>query len=112
MAKNISAIVSGAGWLASFADALFKALRERQISDEDVHRLAADTKEGRVLIGKIADLFAEARHTLSDMISAGKFHSVNSNITEEHFPSEKIRGKVKIFHFDRFISSEDATKEM
>lgn len=112
MARNISAIVSGAGWLASFADALFKALRERDISDEEVHRLAADTKEGKALIGKIADLFAGARRTLADMIFAGKFDSVNSNITEEHFPSERIRGKVKIFHFDRFISSENAVKEM
>src|SRR3990167_9220527 len=50
--------------------------------------------------------------TLKQLIKDGKFNYVNSDITEEHFPSEKIRGKVKIFPFDRSISSKDAVKEM
>ena len=50
--------------------------------------------------------------TLKQLIKDGKFNYVNSDITEEHYPSEKIRGKVKIFHFDRFISSEDVIKKM
>ena len=50
--------------------------------------------------------------TLNNLIKACKFNYVNSDITEKHFPLKKIRGKVKIFNFDYFISSEDAIKEM
>ena len=49
---------------------------------------------------------------LEQLIKKCKFNYVNTDITEEHFPLEKIRGKVKIFHFDRFISSEDVIKKM
>ena len=49
---------------------------------------------------------------IENLIKKGNFTWVNSEITEEHYPSEKIRGKVKIFHFDYSISSEDAVKEI
>lgn len=112
MAKNISGIISGAGWLASFADALIKAAWERGIPDEEIHRLAADTKEGKALIAKIIDLFAQARRNLADMIAAWKFNDVDRNINETNFPPQPIRGKIKIYHFNRYISSEDVIAEM
>lgn len=42
-----------------------------------------------------------------------KFNYINSNITEENFPKIKreIKG-YKIFHFNKYISSEDVMKEM
>lgn len=56
--RNVSAIVSGAGWIASFTNELIKALRERGISDNDIHSLV--TEEGNLLVGKIADVLVEA----------------------------------------------------
>lgn len=55
--KNVSAIVSGAGWIASFASELIKTLRERGVSDNDIHSLV--TEEGKLPVGKIADVLAE-----------------------------------------------------
>lgn len=50
---------------------------------------------------------------LTTLIKQGKFSYVNSNITLENFPVEEIRSDdYKLFHFDRYISSEDAVKEM
>lgn len=129
MAKNISSIISGAGWLAGFADNLIKSLRERGVPDEDIHRLAADTKEGKALISKIVDIFAEVSQkskdvflvlvdycrSLEDMIAAGKYNDVNSDINAKHFPVAK-HGKenvaVELVHFDRSIGSGDALLEL
>lgn len=42
-----------------------------------------------------------------------KFDWVNSDITEENFPIEKVRkGDYRLYHFDKPISSEDVLKEM
>ncbi len=55
--KNVTAIVSGAGWIGSFADGLIKELRKRKVSDEAIHSLA--TGNGELPISKIADVLAE-----------------------------------------------------
>ncbi len=60
--KNVSDIVSGAGWIASFASELIKALRERGVSDEDIHSFV--TEEGKSLVDRIADVLAENRHLI------------------------------------------------
>ena len=50
--------------------------------------------------------------TLSSLIKKWKFDYVDSDI-EKHFTLEEVRSKeYKLFHFDRYISSEDAIKEM
>jgi hypothetical protein len=49
---------------------------------------------------------------LKTLIAAGKFGYVNDNITPENFPPQPIRGEVIIKHFDRYITGEDAIKEM
>lgn len=42
-----------------------------------------------------------------------KFDYVNSNITDELFPLiERKVGEYKLYHFNKYISSEDAIKEM
>ena len=129
MAKSISSIISGAGWLASFADNLIKTARERGVPDEDIHRLAAETREGKALISRIVDIFAEASQkskdvfrvlvdycrSLEDMIAAGKYDSVNSDINTEHFPIAKHGREdiaIELVHIDRNISSDDALREM
>ena len=54
MAKNVSAIVSGAGLIAGIWTEIVKAVRERGGTDDDIHRLA--TPDGASLIGKVAQL--------------------------------------------------------
>lgn len=50
---------------------------------------------------------------LKDLIAQGKFTFVNSSITPENFPEEPIRSDdYKLFHFDKYITSEDAVKEI
>jgi hypothetical protein len=54
-------------------------------------------------------------HSLADMIKAGNYDWVNSDINSKHFP---VKGKGKheleavLFHFDRYIESEEAIAEM
>lgn len=51
--------------------------------------------------------------TLKQLIDKQKFDWVNSDITEDVFPLNTLRSnEYKLFHFDRFISSEDVVKEM
>lgn len=51
--------------------------------------------------------------SLQSLIKKGNFNYVNSNITEELFPAPReIRTNFKLYHFDRYILSEDAIKEM
>jgi len=64
--KNVSAIVSGAGWIGSFASELIKALRKRGVSDEDIHSLV--TEEGKLPVSKIADVLAEIVRAKKDQI--------------------------------------------
>ncbi len=67
-------------------------------------------KQGDVFILKIsANLF------LSDRIALGKYGWVNSNINEKNFPTTAEKDyevEYKVFHFDRFVSSDDVIVEM
>ena len=53
---------------------------------------------------------------LLEMIAAGKYDWTNSEITEEKFPIIQGKGsrqvEAALFHFGRYISSEDVIKEM
>lgn len=50
---------------------------------------------------------------LQKLIKEKKFDWVNDNITAEKFPApKKLRTDYKLYHFDRYISSESAIKEM
>ena len=50
--------------------------------------------------------------SLKQLIKKGKFDYTNPSIIEENFPPEPIRGELKLFHFDREITSEKAIEEM
>ena len=132
MAKNVSAIVSGAGLVAGIWTEIVKAVRERGGTDDDIHRLA--TPDGAPLIGKFADLIVsntkaavngfsilvDYTHSLAQMIAAGKYDSVNSDITEKNFPVAKVPTglptkvdlKLELVHLNRTISSNDAVQEL
>lgn len=127
MKKNVSAIVSGAGWIGGFAEGLIKALREHGISDEVIHSLATDN--GELPIGKIADVLAEIiqrpknvftlsvnySRTIEDGIAAGKYDWTNSDITSSHFPSKEIGTKevsVGLVHFGKDMTADEALSEL
>lgn len=49
--------------------------------------------------------------TLQDMIAAGRFDWVNNDITRKRFPIKGtgvVEMETRVFHFDRYLSSEDA----
>lgn len=53
------------------------------------------------------------QQSLKEIIGSKKFYWANSDINETNFPKEEIgEGEIKLFHFNRLISSEDAIKEM
>jgi len=48
--------VSGAGWIAGFADKLIRTLHALRITDEDIHKLASDTPDGELMVNRIASI--------------------------------------------------------
>ena len=68
----------------------------------------------------IFPVIVDYSRTLSEMISAGKYGWVNSDITDQHFPLPKIPTglptklelNLELVHFNRFISSNDAIAEL
>mgnify|MGYP001567436333 FL=1 len=125
--RDVTAVVSGAGWIAGFADKLIRALRQRNVSDEQIHSLVTD--EGEIPVGKIAETLAECfnaaknvfsvvvdyAHTLSKMIQDGHYDSVNDDITADHFPVSGegvVEVKLELVHFDRVMESDDVLKEL
>lgn len=50
---------------------------------------------------------------LQKLLTTWKFSYINSDITPDNFPlTPRKHGGYKLFHFDKYISTEDATKEM
>jgi len=123
--KDKSAIVSGAGFLASFWLAFERAVKEHGGTEEDLHRLG--TEDGRETIRQMAELAVavgkpaeeeedelqrltvtvnyippleagedpEEFDLLQAMIAEGNYDWVNSDITSEHFPIEG-EGQVEV----------------
>lgn len=57
--KNVHPIVSGAGWIGSFAGMLVEELVSLEVSFDNIHKLGAHTKEGNILVKKCAKMIAE-----------------------------------------------------
>lgn len=61
-------------------------------------------------------LAVDYSQSLEQMIAAGRYDWVNSDITPKRFPIEKgtkiVECEARYFHFDRNISSDDAKKEI
>ncbi|MBI3589296.1 MAG: hypothetical protein HY093_02685 [Candidatus Liptonbacteria bacterium] len=126
MAKSVPATVSGAGLITGFWSALEKARQKRGISDADFH--AAVTEESP-LIERFAEMILESSkpkfptYTLSinydrsvaDGIAAGKYDWVNSDITQDHFPSKRndtAEVGVQLVHFERDMTTDDVLCEL
>ena len=125
--KDVSLLVSAAGWIAHLVDKLISTLREQGVSDENIHALV--TERGEELIGVIADAVVEFlkrtvkvhdvlvdfEASVEELVRLGDYDWANSNITSPHFPTSrtgKVETKIKLFHFDQSISSEQAIREM
>ena len=63
-------------------------------------------------------LTVDYSRTVQEMINAGNYEWINSDITAKHFPlptelnGKKVPVSTKLFHFNRSISSKDAIAEM
>ncbi|EKE20395.1 MAG: hypothetical protein ACD_8C00006G0007 [uncultured bacterium] len=135
--KNVHVLMSAVGWVTSFVSALLEALLEKGISAEKIHEFV--TSSGKVSIAKIVDALAgdingvvdvpvetvgaenayavsvDYNMSVEEAVKLGSYDWSNSDVTTKNFPT-KLSGKtdveIKLFHFDRNISSENAIMEM
>jgi len=124
--KDVSATVSGAGFIAGFWAQLGKERQKRGISDEDFH---AAVSEESPLIPKFADMIAEScwpkistytvpvnyDRSVADGIAAGKYDWVNSDITQEHFPPTRsgiVQVGIHLVHFGRNTTTDEVEREL
>ncbi len=74
--KNVHPIVSGAGWIGSFAGALVSDLEELGVPFESIHKLNGSTKEGSALVRagaeKIAEMVNGIKNKFLKLISGGE----------------------------------------
>jgi hypothetical protein len=122
--KGKSDIMNVAGLLMNIVIGIVKAVYAKGGTDEDIRRLAGE--EGRALLDEIAKLIVSASRqsfevlvdctkSLVEMIQAGSYGYVDSNINDKNF---KVEGQgqqeveVVLFHFKRAISTDDALQEM
>lgn len=128
MAKNVSAIVSGAGWIAGFTDRLFEALQARGCSNEEIHALV--TSKAKLAMDPIADAAAliirqvknifwltkigDGR-TTEELVRDGNYNYAHSDINPRNFPvratKRAARKTVLLLEFDRTLTSEEAIVE-
>jgi hypothetical protein len=96
--KDVSILLSAAGWIGSLIGEIIPALRERGIPDEEIH--AYVKAEGKVSVGIIADALARAiqqaknifqlivgqHKTTEEAVAAGKYDWTNDNANSRNFP--------------------------
>lgn len=124
--KNVSLIVSGAGWIGSLTDMLIRALRERGVSDGAIHGLVVEG--GDLPIEKIADVLVEVieqaknifrlmvgkKRTTEEMVKAGKYDWSDDNITSKNFPVRSRSTKrvvIELVKFDPDLTWEEVLTE-
>jgi len=60
--KNVHPIVSGAGWIGSFAGMLVDELEDLGVPFEEIHKLGKPAKDGKALVRACAEKIAEMRN--------------------------------------------------
>ena len=135
--KDVSLLVSAAGWIGGLTDKLIRLLRARGIPDEAIHALVKE--ESDVLFNKIVDVIAEHAKqmdlpppeqasaadvfkvtvdyemTVEEAVRKGAYDHSNGDITTKHFPltrKGRTEVEVKLFHFNRKMTSEEVLAEM
>lgn len=136
MAKKASEFLSAVGKFFEISKAFVDEVKNQGGTDEDVSRILTDRKVRQEMVGLLLKkaksavdgvvrvvvqyATADRNRTLVEMISDCGFDWVNSDITEKNFPI-RIKGSIqygrqevemKLFHFNRNISSDNAIQEM
>lgn len=127
MAKNVSAIVSGAGWIAGFTDRLIEALQTRGCSNEEIHALV--TSKAKLAIDSIADavltVILQAKNifrltkigdgrTTEELVRDGNYNYANSNVNSTNFPvrpTKRGAREIVLLEFDHDPTSEEVLAE-
>lgn len=127
MAKHVSAIVSGAGWIAGFTERLIEALQARGCSNEEIHTLA--TSKTKLAMDSIADAVAAVikiaknvfrltkigdGRTTEELVRDGNYNYANSNVNSANFPIRSMRRGVRnivLLEFDRDPTSAEVLVE-
>lgn len=94
---------------------LFAAVRRTQADQRHITIMKAKKTDRRFVEQRTVNIVVDSTRSLKELISAGKFTSVDSLIIPKHFPLKK-NGKRKcmfvLVRFDRKIHSGPAMKEM
>lgn len=128
MSKKTSLLVSAMGVLTGFGTAFAAAFKKRGGTDEDLHQLLVGLKS-EDFISQITDLamkmtgavrdgfhiIVDYAKTLDEMIRAGAYDWVNSNITSEYFPVKgegRVELNAELVHYGKFMSSDSIVQDM
>lgn len=120
--KNIPAIVSATGLMASFATELIREVRAHGGSNEDAYRGLADQdlvkQFAELLVGKssvnVFQITCEGSHKTSELVRMGNYDRVSDWITDERFPVQKhasVSRSIELVEFDHDPTSEEVLAE-
>lgn len=125
MKRKPAEIVSGVGVFVSLITELDKRVRTKGGTNEDWHRLVKPEGESTldriadliVLPGNLGDIYPVSiqRASLEEMIAAGHYDWVNSNITAEHFPLDDSQFgdfKLVLVHLNRVATTPEVLAYM
>jgi len=125
--QEIKLLRGGAGILSRFWDELTKAIEALGGNADDLYKLGTD--EGKPIISEIAKLIVgraekvagdiykavvDYSMSLAEMIAAGNYDWVNSDITAKNFPFSgegKVEVEYVLVHLNRTASTEDVLAE-
>lgn len=120
--KTKSEFVSSAGTVFELVKALSDEVNSLGGSDDDLRRILSDKSVARemaeLLVGKPElqsyPLTINRERSRSEMVKAGRYDYVNSNITEENSPVVEGEAEVEavLVHLDRVASDEEVLAEM
>jgi len=116
------------GALLGFITSFVSAFQKRGGTDELLHELLVG-KQSEDFINQVADLAMKMVKTvrdgfwvvvdysksLTEMISAGNYDWVNSDISEKNFPVNgkgQIESNIELIHYGKSMSSEDVIQDM
>ena len=121
--KDMSVLMSAAGWIGGFTDSLVRELRARGVMDAEIHALV--TEDAKIPIGRIADgilqvirppqptlrlIGRSTKCTTKELVEAGHYDWANEYINSQNFPirfHEPDEAHVVFLWFDHSSTSEE-----
>lgn len=129
--KNVSVLVSAAGWIGGFMDKLVIALRNYGVSDEQIHALV--TQEGDAFVNKMANviamsmgpvrvkkisftIFVDYGIGIETLLARGRYEWFDAiGITAERFPADRTGTagiEVVLINFGHVVATDEALDEL